>query len=42
MDVWSLIYISGLVAAFFTPITSLLIASFSLVPTIAGCTCSPL
>jgi len=36
VDVWSLIYISGLVAAFFTPITSLLIASFSLVPTMRG------
>ncbi len=36
VDVWSLIYISGLVAAFFSPITSLLIASFSLVPTMRG------
>ncbi len=33
VDVWSLIYISGLVAAFFSPITSFLVASFSLVPT---------
>lgn len=36
VDVWSLIYISGLLAAFFSPITSLLVASFSLVPTMRG------
>ncbi|MFN2200555.1 MAG: MFS transporter, partial [Caldilineaceae bacterium] len=36
VDVWSLIYISGLVAAFFSPITSLLVASFTLVPTMRG------
>lgn len=36
VDVWSLIYISGLVAAFFSPITSLLVATFSLVPTMRG------
>ncbi len=36
VDVWSLIYISGLVAAFFSPITSLLVATFTLVPTMRG------
>jgi MFS family permease len=36
VDVYSLIYISGLVAAFFAPLASLLIASFSLVPTMRG------
>lgn len=36
VDVWSLIHISGLVAAFFSPITSLLVATFSLVPTLRG------
>lgn len=33
VDVWSLIYMSGLLAAFFAPLTSLLIATFTLVPT---------
>lgn len=36
VDVYSLIYISGLLAAFFSPLTSLLIAQFSLVPTMRG------
>jgi MFS family permease len=36
VDVYSLIYISGLLAAFFSPITSVLIAHFSLVPTMRG------
>jgi MFS family permease len=36
VDVYSLIYISGLVAAFFAPLTSLLIAHYSLVPTMRG------
>lgn len=36
VDVYSLIYISGLLAAFVTPLTSLLIASFTLVPTMRG------
>lgn len=36
VDVYSLIYISGLLAAFFSPLTSLLIATFSLVPTMRG------
>lgn len=36
VDIWSLIYISGLVAAFFSPITTLLVATFSLVPTMRG------
>ena len=34
VDVWSLIYMAGLLAAFFSPLTSLLIATFTLVPTI--------
>jgi MFS family permease len=33
VDIWSLIYIAGLVAAFFSPITGLLIGRFELVPT---------
>lgn len=33
VDVWSLIYMAGLLAAFFAPLTSLLIATFTLVPT---------
>lgn len=36
VDVYSLIYISGLVAGFVAPVTSLLIAQFSLVPTMRG------
>ncbi len=36
VDVYSLIYIAGLLAAFFSPIASLLIAGFSLVPTMRG------
>jgi DHA1 family tetracycline resistance protein-like MFS transporter len=36
VDVYSLVYISGLMAAFFSPLTSLLIAQFSLVPTMRG------
>jgi len=36
VDVYSLIYISGLLSAFVTPLTSLLIASFTLVPTMRG------
>lgn len=36
VDVYSLIYISGLLAAFFSPIASILIAGFSLVPTMRG------
>jgi MFS family permease len=36
VDIYSLIYISGLVAAFFAPLTSLLIAQFTLVPTMRG------
>ncbi len=36
VDVYSLIYISGLLAAFFSPLTSVLIAHFSLVPTMRG------
>lgn len=36
VDVYSLIYIAGLMAAFLSPLTSLLIASFSLVPTMRG------
>ena len=36
VDVYSLIYISGLLAAFVSPLTSLLIAQFSLVPTMRG------
>lgn len=35
-DVYSLIYIAGLVAAFFSPITGVLIDQFSLVPTMRG------
>ena len=36
IDVWSLIYIAGLLAAFFSPLTSLFIAQFTLVPTMRG------
>ncbi len=36
VDVYSLIYIAGLMAAFFSPLTSLLIASLTLVPTMRG------
>jgi hypothetical protein len=36
VDVYSLVYISGLLAAFFSPLTSLLIGQFSLVPTMRG------
>jgi MFS family permease len=36
VDIYSLIYISGLIAAFFAPLTSLLIAQFTLVPTMRG------
>lgn len=36
VDIYSLIYISGLIAAFFAPLTSLLIGEFSLVPTMRG------
>ena len=36
VDIYSLIYISGLFAAFFAPLTSLLIAQYSLVPTMRG------
>ena len=36
VDVWSWIQISGLVAAFVSPLTGLLIAQFSLVPTMRG------
>jgi MFS family permease len=36
VDVYSLIYIAGLMAAFFSPLASLLIAHFSLVPTMRG------
>jgi MFS family permease len=36
VDVYSLIYISGLLAAFFSPLAGLLIAHFSLVPTMRG------
>ena len=36
VDVFSLIYIGGLIAAFFSPITGLLIDKFSLVPTMRG------
>jgi MFS family permease len=36
VDVYSLIYISGLLAAFVSPLTSLLIAQFTLVPTMRG------
>lgn len=36
VDVYSLIYISGLLAAFFSPLTSLLIGQFSLIPTMRG------
>ena len=36
VDIYSLIYIAGLIAAFFAPLTSLLIGQFSLVPTMRG------
>lgn len=36
VDVWSWVQISGLIAAFVSPLTGLLIAQFSLVPTIRG------
>jgi len=36
VDVWSWIHISGLLAAFVSPLTGLLIAQFSLVPTMRG------
>ena len=36
VDVWSLIYIAGLMAAFFSPLTSILIGKFTLIPTIRG------
>ncbi len=36
LDVYSWIYIAGLVAAFFSPITGVLIGQFSLVPTLRG------
>jgi MFS family permease len=36
VDVYSLIYISGLLAAFFSPLAGLLIAHFTLVPTMRG------
>ena len=36
VDVWSWVYISGLVSAFFAPLAGLFIASFSLVPTMRG------
>ncbi len=36
VDIWSWIYIAGLVAAFVSPITGLLIGKFSLVPTMRG------
>jgi MFS family permease len=36
VDVYSLIYISGLLAAFFSPLAGLLVAHFSLVPTMRG------
>jgi MFS family permease len=36
VDVYSMIYIAGLMAAFFSPISALLVASFSLVPTVRG------
>ena len=36
VDIYSWIYIAGLVAAFFTPFTGLLIRNFSLIPTMRG------
>ena len=36
VDIWSWIYIGGLVAAFVSPLTGLLIDKFSLIPTIRG------
>jgi len=36
VDIWTWIYISGLLAAFVSPITGLLIEEFSLVPTMRG------
>lgn len=36
VDVYSLIYISGLLAAFFAPLASVLVATFTLVPTMRG------
>jgi MFS family permease len=36
VDVWSWVQIAGLIAAFVSPLTGLLIAQFSLVPTIRG------
>lgn len=36
VDIWSWIHISGLLAAFVSPLTGLLIAQFSLVPTMRG------
>jgi DHA1 family tetracycline resistance protein-like MFS transporter len=36
VDVWSWIYISGLVAAFFSPLTGWLLDRFTLVPTMRG------
>lgn len=36
VDVYSLIYISGLLAAFFSPLTGLMISAFSLTPTMRG------
>lgn len=36
VDVWSWVQISGLIAAFVSPLTGLLIAQFSLVPTMRG------
>jgi MFS family permease len=36
VDVWSWIYIAGLLAAFVSPLTGLLIDAFSLVPTMRG------
>jgi len=36
VDVWSWIYIAGLLAAFVSPLTGLLIGRFSLVPTMRG------
>lgn len=36
VDVWSMIYIGGLLAAFFSPLATFLVAAFDLVPTMRG------
>lgn len=36
VDIWSWIYIAGLLAAFFSPLTGLLIARYELIPTLRG------